>query len=48
MQELRIMAALLVLSFEFLPLPGDLSSMAGVEDGLFRRPAKSFARIRAL
>ncbi|EON99227.1 putative cytochrome p450 protein [Phaeoacremonium minimum UCRPA7] len=48
MQELRIMAALLVLSFEFLPLQEHLSSMVGEEHGLFRRPAKSFARIRAL
>ena len=48
MLEIRIMAALLVLSFEFLPLPEPLNSMVGEQDGIFRRPEKSYARIRAL
>ncbi|KAH8900487.1 cytochrome P450 [Thozetella sp. PMI_491] len=47
MQELRIMIVLLVLNFEFLPLPESLTSMEGIEK-LFRRPKISHVRLRSL
>jgi hypothetical protein len=47
MMELKIMAVLLVLSFEFLPLPEEYNSMAATEK-IFREPKFPFARIRAL
>jgi hypothetical protein len=47
MMELRIMVVLLVLSFEFLPLPEEYQSMAATEK-VFREPKFPFAKIRAL
>ena len=47
MIEFRIMVVLLVLSFEFLPLPEEYKSMAAKEK-IFREPDFPFARIRAL
>jgi len=46
--ELRIMVAVLVLGFEFLPLEDEkLNSMAG-EERIFRRPQVCHVRLRAL
>ncbi len=45
MHELRIMVVMLILNFEFLPLPEELQSMAGVEK-LFRRPKMCHVRLR--
>jgi hypothetical protein len=47
MQELRIMIVVLTLNFEFLPLPEELSDMAGVEK-LFRQPKQCHVKIRKL
>ena len=47
MIEFRIMVVLLVLSFEFLPLPEEYKSMAAKEK-IFREPDFPFARIRVL
>lgn len=47
MRELRVIIALLMLSFEFLPLPPELSSMAG-EERLFRRPRMCHVKLRPL
>lgn len=46
--ELRIMVAVLVLGFEFLPLEDEtLNSMAG-EERIFRRPQVCHVRLKAL
>ncbi len=45
--ELRMVMVLLVLSFEFLPLPAELDSLAAVEK-IFREPAFPYANIRVL
>ncbi len=47
MQELRIMIVLLILNFEFLPLPEGLGSMGAIEK-LFRRPKTSYVKLRPL
>ncbi|KAK0615083.1 cytochrome P450 [Bombardia bombarda] len=47
MQELRILIALLVLKFEFLPLPEKVASMEA-EEKLFRRPKTCHVKLRAL
>jgi hypothetical protein len=45
--ELKIMVVMLVLNFEFLPLPEQYRSMAATEK-VFREPDFPFARMRAL
>ena len=47
MMELKIMVVMLVLNFEFLPLPEEYKSMAATEKA-FREPDFPFARMRAL
>ncbi len=47
MLELKVMMVLLVLNFEFLPLPEELASMEGIEK-VFRRPKMCHVRLRAL
>ena len=47
MVEFKLVVALLVLSFEFLPLPEEYKSMAAKEK-IFREPNFPYARIRAL
>lgn len=47
LRELRIIITLLVLSFEFLPLPEELSGMAA-EERLFRRPRMCHVTLRPL
>ena len=47
MQELRIIIVLLILNFDFRPLPGELASMEGVEK-LFRRPRSSHVNLAPL
>ncbi|GAB1313437.1 hypothetical protein MFIFM68171_03647 [Madurella fahalii] len=47
MIEFKIVVVLLVLSFEFLPLPEEYKSMAATER-IFREPNFPFAKIRAL
>ena len=45
--EIKMVLVLLVLSFEFLPLPEELDSLAAVEK-IFREPAFPYAKIRVL
>lgn len=47
MREMRIIIALLMLNFEFLPLSAELSSMAA-EERLFRRPRTCHVKLRPL
>ena len=47
MQELRIMITLLVLSFEFEPVPQNLNSMRGIEL-MFRKPEQCYVRLKTL
>ncbi|KAH6842484.1 cytochrome P450 [Chaetomium sp. MPI-CAGE-AT-0009] len=47
MMEMKIMVVMLVLNFEFLPLPEGCKSMAATEK-IFREPDFPFARLRAL
>ncbi|KAK3938644.1 cytochrome P450 [Diplogelasinospora grovesii] len=47
MQTLRIMIVLMILKFEFLPLPEELTSMVAVEK-IFRRPKLCKVKLRAL
>ncbi len=47
MLELKITIALLVLNFEFEPLPEELTGMASNET-LFRRPQLCHVKLRAL
>ena len=45
--EFRIFVVLLVLSFEFLELPEEMSSLEAIEK-IFREPKKPFVRVRAV
>lgn len=45
--EFRIVAVLLILSFEFLPLPDELRTTSCTEK-IFRQPDKPYARLRVL
>ncbi|KAK0708046.1 cytochrome P450 [Lasiosphaeris hirsuta] len=47
MQELKIIMVDLMLNFEFLPLPEELSSMAAVER-VFRAPRMCYVKLKAL
>jgi len=47
MMEFKIVVVLLVLTFEFLPLPEEYKSMAAIEK-VFREPNFPYAKIRAL
>ncbi|KAK3897004.1 cytochrome P450 3A24 [Staphylotrichum tortipilum] len=47
MMELRMVLVLLVLNFEFLPLPEELDSLAATEK-IFREPTFPYAKIRVL
>lgn len=46
-QELRILIVLLVLNFEFLPPPSDLTGM-DAEESIFRKPQQCFVKVREL
>ena len=45
--EFRVFIVLLVLNFEFLPLPEDLRSMKATEK-IFREPDMPYVKLRAL
>lgn len=45
--EYRILVVLLILNFEFLPLPKDLSSLSAQEK-IFRHPDYPYAKIKLL
>lgn len=45
--EYRILVVLLILNFEFLPLPTDLSGW-GAQEKIFRHPDFPYARIKIL
>lgn len=45
--EFRIVVVLLILNFEFLPLPEELQTTDAIEK-VFREPSKPYARVRAL
>lgn len=45
--EFRVFIVLLVLNFEFLPLPEDLRSMKATEK-IFREPDTPYVRLKAL
>lgn len=47
MMEFKIVVVLLILTFEFLPLPEEYKSMAAIEK-IFREPNFPYAKIRAL
>jgi cytochrome P450 len=47
MLELRIIISTLMLNFEFLPLPEQMSSMEAEEE-VFRKPKTAFVKLRAL
>jgi len=47
MLEMRIIVVTLILNFEFLPLPEELSGLEAEEE-VFRKPKTSFAKLRAL
>ncbi|KAK0649646.1 cytochrome P450 [Cercophora newfieldiana] len=47
MMELRIIIVVLILNFEFLPLPEELAGLEG-DEGVFRRPQKEYVRLKKL
>ena len=47
MQELRIIITTLMLNFEFLSLPEELSSMAA-EETVFRKPRMAHVKLKPL
>lgn len=47
MQELKIMVVHMILNFEFLPVPEELSSMLAVER-VFRSPRVCSVKLRAM
>ena len=47
MMEFKIVVVLLVLRFEFLPLPEEYKSMAATEK-IFREPNFPYAKVRVL
>ncbi|KAH7461729.1 hypothetical protein FOMA001_g18908 [Fusarium oxysporum f. sp. matthiolae] len=47
MQDLRIFVVLLVLNFEFLPLPGELRDLTG-EEAVFRHPKQAMVKLKII